>query len=91
MREILCKKESCSTGGTLKYLLILTKQKVIDSGEYETYGISITHECEESDETETIEDISTDFEYVNKLFLKIVENEVYPINLAEIVYDYLCS
>lgn len=91
MREIFSKKEKCAAGGILMYSLISTKQKCLDFGEYESYGISITYECSNSNETEIIEDISTDLECVKRLFLKITESEVYPVSLAEIVYDYLCS
>lgn len=91
MREVFCKRENCSTGGVLEYSLILSKNKDIDNGEYETYGISITHQCDGSNQNEVIEDISTDFECVKKLFFLLTEAEVYPVSLTEIVYDYLCS
>ncbi len=91
MREIVIKQEKSALGGTLMYSLFSTIQRIDDFGEYESYGISITYEFNNTAETERVEDISTDFEFVERLFTIIADSEVYPVNLGEIVYDFLCG
>ena len=73
------------TSGEYTYRLTTCVLKTVDGDCARVYGISITG-CDGSAE---LEDISTDFERVNELFLLLAEEQVFPVHLAEVAEDML--
>ena len=91
MNEVLSKTTSHDLGGYLRYYLKKSSHHNEDFGEYNSYGIRIVLENGEIIEEASVEDISTEYDYVENLFLLLVEGKAMPISLNEIVYDYLCA
>lgn len=58
-----------------------------DFGLIDTYGITISGQGK----TVSIKDISTDFNAVKYLYNLIVEEELYPEHLTDVVEDYLAG
>ena len=70
-----------------KYTYVLSKSEILseDFGIATVYGISILNKKEKT----AIKDISDDFGFVKQLFDLIVEEELYPEHLNDVVEDYL--
>ena len=75
---------SCKKG---KFTYVLAKNKINseDFGTAVVYGISII----DKKKVTAVEDISDDFRFVHYLFDLIVEEELYPEHLNDVVEDYL--
>ena len=79
MVKIVCKK------GDNIYTLSVSTEMMEDFGMVEVYGIRIMGKCQ----TAEVDDISADYHYVGRLFDLIVEEELYPEHLLDVVEDYL--
>lgn len=75
----LCKK------GKYTYVLSKTEIKSEDFGIAAVYGISIIGKTENA----VLEDISENFSFVQHLFELVVDGELYPEHLYDVVEDYL--
>jgi len=75
---------SCKKG---KFTYVLAKNKINseDFGTAVVYGISII----DKKKVTAVEDISDDFRFVNYLFDLIVEEELCPKHLYDVVEDFL--
>ena len=67
------------------YTLSFSTEMIEDFGMVEVYGIRIMGKCQ----TAEVDDISADYHYVRRLFDLIVEEELYPEHLLDVVEDYL--
>lgn len=67
------------------YTLFDTTRESEDFAVTKVYGITIT----EGNNGVTVEDISDDYDFVLKLFDMIVEGELCPEHLRDVVEDYL--
>ena len=79
MVKIVCKK------GDNIYTLSVSTAIIEETGAVEVYGIRIMGEGR----TAEVDDISVDYHYVRRLFDLIVEEELYPEHLFDVVEDYL--
>ncbi len=79
MVKIVCKK------GDNIYTLSVSTAIIEETGAVEVYGIRIMGEGR----TAEVDDISADYHYVRRLFDLIVEEELYPEHLWDVVEDYL--
>ena len=79
MVKIVCKR------GDNIYTLSVSTAVTEDFGTVEVYGIRIMGKCQ----TAEVDDISADYHYVKRLFDLIVEEELYPEHLLDVVEDYL--
>ena len=79
MVKIVCKK------GDNIYTLSVYTAIIEETGAVEVYGIRIMGEGR----TAEVDDISVDYHYVRRLFDLIVEEELYPEHLFDVVEDYL--
>ena len=79
MVKIVCKR------GDNIYTLSVSTEMIEDFGVVEVYGIRIMGKCQ----TAEVDDISADYHYVRRLFDLIVEEELYPEHLLDVVEDYL--
>ena len=79
MVKIVCKK------GDNIYTLSVSTEMMEDFGMVEVYGIRIMGKYR----TAEVNDISADYHYVGRLFDLIVEEELYPEHLLDVVEDYL--
>lgn len=72
------------TGG---YTYVLSKSIICteDFGTTAVYGISIFGDEQQA----SVKDISDDYNYVYRLFELIIEEELYPEHLRDVVEDYL--
>lgn len=72
-----------------KYIYGLSETKITteEFGKVVTYGIIITGE----NNSACVKDISNSFNFVYNLFELIVEEELYPEHLQDVVEDYLSS
>ena len=75
---------TCSNGNHT-YLLSSSTVRSEDNGAVTVYGIEVIG----SEGRAAVEDISDNFDTVRKLFDMIVEEELYPIHLADVVEDCL--
>lgn len=73
--------------GKHTYVLSASTISSEDSGPLTMYGITIIGD----NETFSAEDISDDYSFVRHLFDLIVEEELYPEHLYDVVEDYLSS
>lgn len=90
MNIILSKKTTLLSGGQLEYLLIKDSHYNEDIGKYESYGLQVIYKDGDIHENAVVCDISTEYEYVEKLFFTLVQADVMPVTLNDIVYDYIC-
>ena len=79
MVKIVCKK------GDSIYTLSASTAIMEEAGVVEVYGIRIMGKYR----TAEVNDISADYHYVRRLFDLIVEEELYPKHLLDVVEDYL--
>ena len=79
MIRIVCKK------GNNIYTLSVSTAVTEDVGTVEVYGIRIMGKYG----TAEVDDISVDYHYVRRLFDLLVEEELYPEHLLDVVEDYL--
>lgn len=79
MIKAMCKK------GNFIYVLSATRINTIAFGKIQVYGISI---CS-GRQSVSVKDISNDYTLVRYLFDLIVEEELYPEHLYDVVEDYL--
>jgi len=79
MVKIVCKKRDNI------YTLSVSTEMIEDFGMVEVYGIRIMGKYR----TAEVNDISADYHYVGRLFDLIVEEELYPEHLLDVVEDYL--
>ena len=79
MVKIVCKK------GDNIYTLSVSTAIIEEVGAVEVYGIRIMGKYR----TAEVSDISADYHYVGRLFDLIVEEELYPEHLLDVVEDYL--
>ncbi len=79
MVKIVCKK------GDSIYTLSASTAIMEEAGVVEVYGIRIMGKYR----TAEVNDISADYHYVRRLFDLIVEEELYPEHLLDVVEDYL--
>ena len=79
MIRIVCKK------GKNIYALSVSTVIIEDYGATEVYGIQIMGEDRKSE----IQDISENYDYVKSLYDLIVEEELCPEHLHDVVEDYL--
>ena len=79
MVKIVCKK------GDSIYTLSASTAIMEEAGVVEVYGIRIMGKYR----TAEVNDISADYNYVRRLFDLIVEEELYPEHLLDVVEDYL--
>ncbi len=69
----------------LTYTLTSSEREIEDNGAVTVYGIGISDNVEEHDE----EDISDDGTAVTELFHQMVDGQVYPEHLQDIVEDFV--
>ena len=79
MVKIVCKK------GDNIYTLSVSTAIIEEVGNVKVYGIRIMGKYR----TAEVNDISADYHYVGRLFDLIVEEELYPEHLLDVVEDYL--
>ena len=79
MVKIVCKK------GDNIYTLSVSTAIIEEVGAVEVYGIRIMGKYG----TAEVDDISVDYHYVRRLFDLLVEEELYPEHLLDVVEDYL--
>lgn len=79
MVKIVCKK------GDNIYTLSVSTAIIEEVGNVKVYGIRIMGKYR----TAEVNDISVDYHYVRRLFDLIVEEELYPEHLLDVVEDYL--
>ena len=79
MKSIVCQKENNI------YTLSASTAIIEEVGAVEVYGIQIRGESRQAE----VKDISEDYHYVRRLFDLIVEEELYPEHLLDVVEDYL--
>ena len=79
MVKIVCKK------GDNIYTLSVSTAIIEEVGNVKVYGIRIMGKYR----TAEVNDISADYHYVRRLFDLIVEEELYPEHLLDVVEDYL--
>lgn len=72
-----------------EYHITHSENDVDDIGKISLYGIMIKSNI--CDEVYHIKDISSKLEYVEKLFQMIVDLNVSPIHLYDVVEDFLCG
>lgn len=77
-------RKICTTGNYI-YALFNTIIELENYAITEVYGITIS----EGNNVVTVEDISDDYDFALKLFDMIVEGELYPEHLKDVVEDYL--
>lgn len=77
-------RKICTTGNYI-YALFNTIIELENYAITEVYGITIS----EGNNVVTVEDISDDYDFVLKLFDMIVEGELCPEHLKDVVEDYL--
>lgn len=75
----------CKETDNFTYSLFTSTVEYTDHGAISVYGISI----EDDNHRSEIKDISDDFDFVCMLFDMIVEEELYPEHLMDVVEDFL--
>ena len=75
----------CKETENFTYSLFSSTIRSTDYGAITVYGISI----EDDNHRSEVKDISDDYDFVCMLFDMIVEEELYPEHLMDVVEDYL--